>query len=254
MRFSPLLLPFVLFAADLPAQSTTKITVFAETGRGYRREKLDDGSFKPIRYAIAFDRSFELTSDAHIQGEAFAEKISAALVANLEANGFILAEDSTNAEQLLVVRAGTTVLPSWADTGTNTVNFPLGRPSFEDSRQWSANARILGYTRGFDHARLLDATVVGRTLRQDLTEDMLDPRHYIVILAYPFATDYGDETVPWLWRAHVNVEADGPPFIDRLDTMLAAASRYLGRDSSRIIRQFNTEVEIGTPTVVEDEP
>ncbi len=250
----PLVLLTLLLAADLAAQSSTKITVFAETGRGFRREKLDDGSFAPIRYALAWDKSFELTSDANIQGQDFAERISTTLVANLEANGFILADDSEDAEQLLVVRAGTTTLPSWADTGTNTVNFPLGRPSLEDSRVWSSNARILGYTRGFDHARLLDATIVGRTLRQDLTEDMLDPRHYIVILAYPFGTDYGDKKIPWLWRAHVNVEADGPPFIDRLDAMLSVASRYLGRDSSRIIRQFKTEVEIGEATVVEDEP
>ena len=74
-----------------------------------------------------------------------------------------------------------------------------------------------------------------------------------MIAAYDFAKAQEDDKTPWLWRAHVNVDAEGPPFIERLDTMLGAASRYLGRNSARIIRDFRTEVEIGPATVIEED-
>jgi hypothetical protein len=56
-----------------------------------------------------------------------------------------------------------------------------------------------------------------------------------------------------LWRTHVNVESGTVPFAAQVETLLSTASRYLGRDSKKLVRRFNSEVQIGTAVVVEED-
>lgn len=247
-----LVLASFVFAVEVHAAKRSKITVYTETARDYRRETLPDGTPKPIPYAIAFKPSFRLSSDAHIRSGEFARSLSEALLENLATVGLVLASDGASAEQLLVVRAGTTIVPPEARFSTGRQFDDLSLLGHYDALSSPATS-MLGYEAGLRHANGLSGTVTGQTLLQELDEELSEPRHYIVIFAYAFDKTAENPVSRFLWRAHVNVEADGPPFADRLDTMLAASSRYFGSNTGRLIRDYRAEVQIGEATVIEDE-
>ncbi|MCF3652400.1 hypothetical protein [Synoicihabitans lomoniglobus] len=205
---------------------------------------------KPITYAISFAKAAQLTSDAQINNAVFATALARALTENLNLQGFELATDSATADQLLVVHAGTTQPPHRFSSHDEMFSV---MPSLEDGLTWIQNTELLGYARAYNDLSQFAGMSLGQTMRQDLNDDLDSSRNYIVITAYDFGAAQSGQRAPVLWRTHVSVEAGIVPLSDQVDTLLATASGFLGRNSKRLIRRFNSEVQIGTATVVEED-
>lgn len=175
------------------------------------------------------------------------------LAENLELRGFELALDTQEAEQLLVVHAGTTNQPSiFSFNSTSIDDFTYASfASPDDSQLWSNNVRLLGYARAYDD--LIPLPGMSELAYQDITNELSKPRNYIVVTAYDFNRARTEENAPVLWRTHISVEAGPTPFAHQVDTLVSTASRFLGRSSKRLVRRFNSDVHIGPATVVEED-
>ena len=69
-------------------------------------------------------------------------------------------------------------------------------------------------------------------------EDIESERYYVVVTAYDFQEALQHKNKKGLWRTVASIDARGNRFDERLLAMVERASRYFGRDSGRLIRQF----------------
>jgi len=100
------------------------------------------------------------------------------------------------------------------------------------------NANLLGYTAELtfrDNPSLYGG--VG-TAYYDLIEDVESERYYVAITAYDFQEALQHKNKKGLWHTVASIDARGNRFDERLMAMVERASRYFGRDSGRLIRQF----------------
>jgi hypothetical protein len=100
------------------------------------------------------------------------------------------------------------------------------------------NANLLGYTD--ELRRRADPTLYGGlgTAYYDLIEDIESERYYVSVTAYDFQEALQHKNNKGLWRTVASIDARGNRFDEGLMTMVERASRYFGRDSGRLIRQF----------------
>jgi hypothetical protein len=100
------------------------------------------------------------------------------------------------------------------------------------------NANLLGYTAELnyrDNPSLFGGT---GTAYQDLIEDIESERYYVAVTAYDFQEALRHKNKKGLWRTVASIDARGNRFDERLAQMLERASRHFGRDTGRLIRQF----------------
>jgi len=100
------------------------------------------------------------------------------------------------------------------------------------------NANLLGYTS--ELMRRDNPSLYGGagTAYSDLMEDIESERYYVVVTAYDFQEALQHKNKKGLWRTVASIDARGNRFDERLLAMVERASRYFGRDSGRLIRQF----------------
>ena len=100
------------------------------------------------------------------------------------------------------------------------------------------NANLLGYTA--ELIRRDNPSLYGGagTAYADLIEDIESERYYVSVTAYDFQEALQHKNKKGLWRTVASIDARGNRFDERLLTMVERASRYFGRDSGRLIRQF----------------
>jgi hypothetical protein len=100
------------------------------------------------------------------------------------------------------------------------------------------NANLLGYTA--ELSRRDNPSLYGGagTAYHDLIEDIESERFYIAVTAFDFQEALQHKKKKGLWRTVASIDARGNRFDERLSTMLDKASRYFGRDSGRLMRQF----------------
>ncbi len=123
----------------------------------------------------------------------------------------------------------------------------------EQNRRDEDTARVIGYTdelsRNNDIARF-----AGSDRYNTLLQEVQDPRYYVVVTAYDF-----DEIVRNKkkrkkpdpeWVTRFSIRTRGNDFMDKIDVMAMKAGNYFGRDSGRLIRDYEGEVEIGDLQVV----
>ena len=251
-----------LFCTTGAWSASSNISVFTATGRGYRTPEKPVLMEKPITYAISFAKASELSSDEQISTATFATALAETLVKNLSLQGFELATEAEEAEQLLIVHAGTTQVPSnlvnrsalqYLDLGSRSLGSIPGFQYFdrEENQLWVHNMRILGYSDAYEAQSVLNGMTFQQLNRQDLANDLRRPRNYLVVSAYDFKAMQTQKNPPLLWRTHINVESGPIPFASQVDTLVSQASKYFGRRTPRLIRRFNTEVHIGPIEVVE---
>jgi hypothetical protein len=235
--------------------ASANITVFSETSREYRHPKTETGERKAVPYRIHFRKEIAGTLGESTTNPEFATALAKAISQELELRGFEYAHDPDKAEQLIIVHAGTTN-PSYrhpVDYSSDQGQIAWLPKGFANDRHLLLLDTVLGYRSALISASMLEHTVVGRIKRKDLTDDLRSPRNYLIISGYDMAAlREGGESL-WLWRTHVNVEAGEVAFTEQVDTLMATASRFLGRNSGRIIRRFNSEVQIGDAVVVEED-
>lgn len=121
------------------------------------------------------------------------------------------------------------------------------------------NANLLGYTA--ELIRRDNPSLYGGagTAYYDLIEDIESERYYVSVTAYDFQQALKNNNKKGLWRTVASIDARGNRFDERLADMVERASRYFGRDSGRLIRQFEYTPhinlgELKTLGVVEQSP
>lgn len=109
-----------------------------------------------------------------------------------------------------------------------------------------ANANLLGYTREINRRNDITRYVGLGTDFDDLIGDLEEARYYVVIGAYDFQEVLKGRH-KLLWSTRVSIREQGNRFDAFLPTMFANASDYLGRESKRLVRQYQraTTVELG---------
>ncbi len=119
----------------------------------------------------------------------------------------------------------------------------------ERDRRVARTAGMLGYTDALISANMI-AGSMGSFMQYELTSELEDPRYYVVIIAYDFddMVKHRKRTLRWVTRASIRVQ--GNDFMDKLDEIVAQAGNYYGRDTKRLIRRYQGEVEIGELQVV----
>lgn len=114
------------------------------------------------------------------------------------------------------------------------------------------NARLLGYMREINTANGIQRFAGAGTYYDDLISDIEEARYYVVISAYDFRQTVTQKKPTLLWVTRVSIRSPGNNFGERMATMLANASRYFGRETDRLVRQYERKgnVEIGETTVI----
>lgn len=119
------------------------------------------------------------------------------------------------------------------------------------------NANLLGYMDEINRRNDITRYVGLGTAFDDLIQDLEEERYYVVIGAYDFQEVLkGRHTL--LWSTRVSIREQGNRFDQWLPAMFANASNYFGRESKRLVRQFQraSSVELGelkSLGIVEDE-
>lgn len=120
----------------------------------------------------------------------------------------------------------------------------------EEANTW--NARLLGYIDEINRQNGPNRWAGGGSSYDDLVADIEEPRYYVILTAYDVAQTNREGRPKLQWVTRISIRAQGNRFDDKVVAMLAAGSRYYGRDSGRLIRRFERtpRVEIGEATVV----
>jgi len=142
-------------------------------------------------------------------------------------------------------------VPQGAGASTATANLVEGLMlvQFSEALRTSAdqyNANLLGYTGelrkyggGRDGFSDNPALFAGAgAAYYDLVSDIESDRYYIAITAYDFQDMLQHQHKKGLWRTVASIDARDNRFDERLARMVDDASRYFGRDSGRLVRQF----------------
>lgn len=114
------------------------------------------------------------------------------------------------------------------------------------------NAKLLGYLQEINEANGIQRFAGGGDKYNDLVGDIEESRYYVIISAYDFKSTVREKKPRLQWVTRVSIRTPGNNFADRMTTMVANASRYFGRESGRLVRQYEREgtVDIGEATVV----
>ena len=129
---------------------------------------------------------------------------------------------------------------------------------FDDMRRSAdeRNAQLLGYVRDIN-ARVDSPSRFGGagSYYDDLITDIEEARYYVIIAAYDFRAAAQRQERKLLWVTRVSIQAQRNRFDQCLAEMLANASRYFGRSSGRLVRQYQEgTVNIGELKVLGIEP
>lgn len=114
------------------------------------------------------------------------------------------------------------------------------------------NAKLLGYLQEINSASGIQRFAGGGDKYNDLVGDIEESRYYVIISAYDFRSTVREKKPKLQWVTRVSIRTPGNNFADRMTTMVANAARYFGRESGRLVRQYEREgtVDIGEATVV----
>ena len=112
------------------------------------------------------------------------------------------------------------------------------------------NAKILGLGADMEHALLLNYTIFGR----DLAEDVGFNRMFVVVSAYDFKTAAKEKKLKLLWETRYSIREHGNDFRKQLPFMTQTASHYFGRATKGFARRpLAEDIQIGTAEVVDED-
>ncbi len=265
----------LLCGSNLVAVETVATAVYARVGKDYKREKQNDGSFKPEFYGLANGGRIAGTgSDLTVDRVTYPEvaQIAARLLAQ---QNYHYAQSAKQADLMIVLHWGTTIAFNSGNysQAVNQVatsmagNGPQGMGSLE--RNMSAvptdgagggggvdegamlmlmaenrardqinrpNARLLGYIDDINESNDIRRWAGGGDRYNDLIADIEESRYYIIVSAYDFDQLVNHQKKVLRWQTRVSVRAPGNRFDDSFAAMLKGASKYFGQDSGRLVR------------------
>jgi hypothetical protein len=100
------------------------------------------------------------------------------------------------------------------------------------------NANLLGYTAELKYRDNPSLYAGAGPAYHDLMEDLESERYFVSVTAYDFQEALQHKKNKGLWRTVASIDARDSRFDEGLMAMVERASRYFGRDSGRLIRQF----------------
>jgi hypothetical protein len=267
-------------AAGWAAEETVATAVYARVEKDYKRERLEDGSFKPEYYALANGgRIAGTASDITMDRITYAEvaQVAARLLAQ---KNYHYAQSAKQADLMIVLHWGTTIAFNGGNysQAVNQVaqamagSGPQGMGSIE--RDMSAvpsdgaaegellklmmenrardrinqdNARVLGYLDDINDSNDIRRWAGGGDRYNDLVADVEESRYYIIVSAYDFDQLVNHQKKKLRWQTRVSVRAPGNRFDDSFAAMLKGASKHFGQDSGRLVRGEESKgvVELG---------
>ncbi|HEY5552277.1 MAG TPA: hypothetical protein VIK52_10325 [Opitutaceae bacterium] len=112
---------------------------------------------------------------------------------------------------------------------------------FEDMRMKSNehNAKLLGYIREINYRNNPSRFGGAGSAFDDLIADIESERYFVVVEAYDFRSAVKEQKPRLLWVTRVSIARQGNKFDRDMNAMLALASRYFGRESGRLVRQYH---------------
>jgi hypothetical protein len=261
--------------------------VYASKAKGYVREKLPDGSFKPETYVVGNGGDVSGGATDKSLAKVSFPSIVRLLAGHLAKSNYFPARDSKNADLLLVVYWGTTAPfndsayrantdsfysavnlahqtqlaaaagPSMTIEGTQTPSAAVAGAAgdnleqelyemnmFNDMRQKADeyNAVLLGYMKEINHRDNPSRYAGAGDYFDDLMSDVEEERYYVIITAFDYKTALHEKKKKIVWSARVSVQAYGNQFDECLSAMVSKASRYFGKDSGHLVRQYQEGV------------
>jgi hypothetical protein len=117
---------------------------------------------------------------------------------------------------------------------------------FDDAR-WVAdehNARLLGYVEEINRRNTPTQFAGAGDSYRDLISDIESERYYVIVAAYDFRAAAHEQKSRLLWTTRMSVQAQGNRFNETLAAMLARASHYFGRNSGRLVRQYEPNAKV----------
>jgi hypothetical protein len=252
--------------------------VFSKVSNGYKRALNPDGSFQPETYILRSGGNFGGPRVDQTMDNLSFEYISSVIAGPLEAQDYMLSDDSSETELLIVVYWGVTVVPNdvmpkgtrasdmmreraanLAVERTGSSNADSNSPARQDNlvdaevdsnleahldgRINAQSANILGYTDEIFRTPPNDPYV--KTLQDEIEQD----RYYVVLLAYDYkeARKFGMHKL--LWETRFSIPEPGNDFGKAFPLMTAIAAKYFGQNSNGLIHHNLGEghVEVGEP-------
>jgi hypothetical protein len=112
----------------------------------------------------------------------------------------------------------------------------FGQEARNESNRYNAN--LLGYTGELTRRATPTLYAGAGTAYYDLIDDLEAERYYVSVTAYDFQEALQHKNKKGLWRTVASIDARDNRFDERLMAMIERASRYFGRDTDGLMRQF----------------
>lgn len=262
--------------------SSDAISVSSQTYNGYKRTKLPDGRFRPETYAFGEGGYGGGTVAGQPADRVPFLKVVHTIAGPLSAQNYVPSQGAENTELMILVFWGVTQLNGMTGyqsstavgaTGPSpTINQVTGETGptgngaagqLDDASMtmigfdnyWreetnNRNARILGYSEDYKHS---DSIYGFRQIREDLRNDLEDPRYYVVLQAYDFQKARKEKRLVMLWSTRYSIRERNNDFDRDLAAMSRRAARYFGQSSHGLQRNlsFRGTVDIGELKVIE---
>ena len=162
-RIAVIAIALTLTASTWAAEQTVATSLYARIGNGYKREKAQDGSFKPEYYALSNGgRIFGTMSDLTVDRIKYPEVANIAM-RFLATQNYLYAQTKEQAKLLLVLNWGSTLAPNGVQKSMNIASTQAAIDSLR-SAQATLNASMTPSNSSQDHGKIA-AAGFGRSIQ-----------------------------------------------------------------------------------------
>jgi hypothetical protein len=240
-------------ATAQPKRDSVVTATFSRAAAYYERPVRTDGSPATQTYVLS-NGGTEATDDKDASmGTVGFSGIVRVLGRYLAQNKYYPAKNAQKADLLLVLHWGKThanpqsyrSIFDMALSGQNGKNGDSGGNDallqFAQQMRYQAdehNADLLGYTAELKYRNNISLVAGASSMYEDLINDIEAERYYIIVTAIDFQGMLKQQQKKTLWRTVVSIDARSNRFDQQLSEMIGRASRYFGKDSGRLVRQF----------------
>jgi len=249
-------------ATAQPRRDPVITAVFSRSASSYERPLRADGTPAIQTYVLSKGGSEPgEEKDPSIDNVKFAGFVRV-LGTYLAKQAYYPAKDGRKADLLLVVHWGKTLANPktyrpFFDLALNASSAQKNESSgseylmsFATEMRYAAdqhNADLLGYTAELNFRNNITLVAGAGTAYYDLINDIESERYYIIVTAYDFQDMLQHKQKKTLWRTVASIDARDNRFDEQLIGLIDSASHYFGKNSGRLIRQFEykTRVNMG---------
>ena len=171
--------------------------------------------------------------------------IASAFSDALESRGLKAAEQSRNADVIIVVHRGRTRpnagIQRATSVGAQSNRVRQTNAVINSGSNLNEVARLLGFQDELERAsHTRDNRALSYQLR-DVIEELKQERYFLVIAAYDMRANRAGSPNALLWETRLSFTADGHAFADRYAAMISAGADYFGQDTAgKLQREFVT--------------